>query len=246
MARTLDDLTYFARAIVGMQPWKYDYSCTLFAWRAEVESECAEKPRLRVGVLRTDGVVDPSPACARALGMAEAALRAQGHEIVEISPPDMYEALRLSSLLLNADGCQMFRSSFRRGEWEDRGARQMSFLMNLPRPLKYIYYLWVKYVRRDHVWAGLVRDWHAKSAYENWQLVAKREEYRGRWFDWWNGANIDFLIAPPNATPALPHDGMHEAVSSCGYTFLFNMVRCPSGLITLSRLGGHLEALKKH
>ena len=36
---------------------------------------------------------------------------------------------------------------------------------------------------------------------------------------------IDFLLTPPNATPAVQHDGMKDAVSSCGYTFLFNLVR---------------------
>ncbi len=227
MARTLDDLTYFTRSIIGMQPWKYDYTVHPLAWRTEVEKEFTEKKVLRFGVLRTDGVVDPSPACTRAMTTVEAALVMQGHEVVEISPPDMYEALRIGSLLLNADGCQMFRSFMRKGEWQDPGAEQMSWLMRLPRPLKYLYYLWVKYVQRDDIWAGLVRDWHRKSAYENWQLVAQREAYREKWFTWWDSAKVDFLLAPPNATPAVPHDGMKEAVSSCGYTFLFNLVGYP-------------------
>lgn len=224
MARTLNDLTYFTRVVIGMKPWVYDYSVHPLAWRPDVEREFAEKKKFRVGVLRTDGVVDPSPACRRALEMAEGALAREGHEIVEISPPDMYRALKMGALLLNADGCQMFRSFMRPGEWEDPGAYQMSWFMRMPRPLKYVYYLWVKYVRRDDVWAGLVRDWHAKSAFENWKLVAEREAYRAEWFEWWNAQDLDFILAPPNATPAVPHDGMKDAVSSCGYTFLFNIV----------------------
>ena len=35
---------------------------------------------------------------------------------------------------------------------------------------------------------------------------------------------MDVMLTPPNATPAVPHGGMHDAVSSCGYTFLFNLV----------------------
>ena len=227
MARTLDDLTYFTRSVIGMQPWKYDYTVHAIPWRAEVEKEFAEKPKLRVGVLRTDGVVDPSPACTRALEMAEAALRKEGHEIVEVTPPDMYLALRLASLLLNADGTQMFSSFMRYGEWNDPGAKRMAFLANLPSPLRYLYYLWVKYIRRDDIWAGLVRNWRTQSAFENWQLVAQREAYRTKWFNWWNAKKLDVLLAPPNATPAVPHDGMYDAVSSCGYTFLFNLVSRP-------------------
>lgn len=227
MARTLDDLTYFTRSIIGMKPWTYDPTVHPIPWREDAESKYAGAKVLRVGVLRTDGVVDPSPACVRALGMAEAALRREGHEIVEINPPNMFEGLRLASLLLNADGCQMFGSFFRSGEWSDPGAAQMTWLMNLPRPFKYLYYLWVKYVRRDNVWASLVKDWRAQSAFENWKLVLQRETYRTEWFDWWNEAGVDVLLTPPNATPAVPHNGMRDAVSSCGYTFLFNLVSVP-------------------
>ncbi|KAI1324619.1 amidase [Xylariaceae sp. FL0255] len=243
MTRTLNDLTYFTRSMVGMQPWKYDCTVHPLEWRSDIEKEYTAKSKLRVGMLRTDGVVDPSPACRRALEQTEAALKAAGHEIVEIDPPSPYEGLYLGAHLLNADGCQMFRSFFRTGEWDDKGAAQMEFLMNLPRPIKYLYYLWVKYIRRDNIWAGLVKNWHQKSAYENWQLVAKREAYRSKWFEWWNGAGIDFLLSPTNATPAVPHEGMKDAVSSCGYTFLFNVLDYTAGCIPITHVDKNLDGL---
>ncbi|KAH8655177.1 amidase [Xylariales sp. PMI_506] len=245
MARTLNDLTYFTRAVIEMQPWKYDPTVHPLTWRTDIEKQFSTKPKLRVGVMRTDGVVDPSPACVRAVEIVEDVLRSEGHEIVEVDPPSPYDGLVIGSQLLNADGCQTFKSFFRRGEWEDPGARQLSWLMNLPRPFKYLYYLWVRYVRRDAIWAGLIRDWHQKSAYENWQLVSRREAYRSKWFDWWNGAELDFLLTPPNATPAVPHDGMKEAVSSCGYTFLFNVLDYTSGVLPVTHVDKELDKLPK-
>ncbi|KAK0731309.1 amidase signature domain-containing protein [Lasiosphaeris hirsuta] len=244
MARTLGDLAYFTKAVVGMEPWKYDGTVHPLPWREGVEREFERSGRkLRVGVLRTDGVVDPSPACARALGMVEDALRRDGHEIVEVKPPDMYEALRLASLLLNADGCNMFETFRRSGEWNDPGAAQMRRLAKLPGPLRYLYYLWVKYVRRDDVWAGLIRHWRAQSAFENWKLVRDREAYRVKWFEWWNEQALDVLLTPPNATPAVPHDGMHDAVSSCGYTFLFNLVDYTAGVLPITHVDKNLDRL---
>jgi Asp-tRNA(Asn)/Glu-tRNA(Gln) amidotransferase A subunit family amidase len=243
MARTLNDLTYFTRSVVQMRPWTYDYACHPMEWRADIEEEFLEKKSLRVGMLRTDGVVDPSPACKRALEMTEDALRRAGHEIVEIDPPSPYEALVLASQLLNNDGVAMAKSFFRWGETNDRGVRQMRFYMKLPRPIKYLYYLWVKYVRGDAIWAGLLRDFHPKTGYESWQLVAKREAYKARWFNWWNAANVDFLLSPPNATPAVPHGGMHDAVSSCGYTFLFNMIDYTAGVIPVTHVDRAKDAL---
>ncbi|KAF4449148.1 hypothetical protein F53441_7544 [Fusarium austroafricanum] len=245
MARTLNDLTYFTRSIIEMEPWTYDYSCHPLPWRSDIEQEYSEKKSLRMGILRTDGVVDPSPACQRALGMVEAALREGGHEIVEIDPPSPYEALCLASILLCSDGLETVKSFFRWGEWNDRGAAQMSFYFSLPRPVKYLHYLWVKYVQRDPIWAGLLRNWHPQSGYEIWQLNAKRELYKRKWFDWWNKSEVDCLITPPNATPAVPHKGMHDACSSCGYTFMFNLLDYTAGVLPITQVDKSQDQLPR-
>jgi len=120
----------------------------------------------------------------------------------------------------------------------------MSWLMALPRPFKWVYYAWVKYVRRDEIWAGLIRDWNEKSCYEQWKLVTKREAYKAKFHDWWEQeAKIDFMITPPNATPAVPHEGMHDAVSSCGYTFLFNLLDYTAGIMPITHVDKALDQL---
>ena len=181
------------------------------------------------------GVIDPSPACARALEQVVSALRSEGHEIINVIPPSPYDALQIASNLLTADGCKTFHSFSRSGEWNDPGAAQMEFYMRIPRPIKYLYYLWVKYVRRDHIWAGLLKDFHERTVSQQWKLVARREAYKMEWHTWWQDeAKLDFLLTPPNATPAVPHNGMKDAVSSCGYTFLFNLVSQSSSAFTVS------------
>ncbi|EGY15657.1 hypothetical protein VD0002_g6916 [Verticillium dahliae] len=245
MARTLNDLTYFTRSIVEMKPWNYDYTVHPIPWRHDVEKEFLEKKKLRVGIMRTDGVVDPSPACLRAVEMVEDALRREGHEIVEVDLPHLREILRVASLALNSDGCLTYSSFLRPGEWVDAGAAQLSYLASMWRPTRYLYYLWVKYVRRDALWADLVRDFRPQSAFEAWKLVSQREKIRLAWFDWWEAAEVDFLVTPPNATPAVPHDGMGEAVSSCGYTFMFNLLDYSAGVLPVTHVDKNLDQLPK-
>ena len=164
--------------------------------------------------------------------------------MVDVSPPSPYEALKIASQLLLSDGCKTFRSFFRTGEWSDSGAAQLSFYCSLPSPIRYLYYLWVRYVRDDAIWAGLLRDWSEKTTPEQWQLVAKREAYKARWHTWWRDeAQMDFLLTVPNATPAVPHDGMKDAVSSCGYTFLFNLLDYSAGIIPVTRVDKQLDQL---
>jgi Asp-tRNA(Asn)/Glu-tRNA(Gln) amidotransferase A subunit family amidase len=57
MARTLNDLTYFTRSIIGMKPWHYDTTVHPISWRGDDEEEARSK-KLRIGVLKSDGIVD--------------------------------------------------------------------------------------------------------------------------------------------------------------------------------------------
>jgi Asp-tRNA(Asn)/Glu-tRNA(Gln) amidotransferase A subunit family amidase len=248
MARTLMDLTYFTRSIIQMQPWKYDPSVHPMPWRNDIETEFQKRKPLRVGVMRTDNVVDPAPACVRALDMAVNALKSQGHEVFNVSAPDPYEAMVIASNLLNADGTKMFRSWFRTGETDDAGAKEFGRYMRLPRFIKWFYWAYVKYIKGDEIWAGLLEHWHAKSAFENWQWVYKREAYRARWHEWWNsfgdkGDGLDIILSPPNATPAVPHGGMSTAAASCGYTFLFNLIDYTAGILPVTHVDPVKDAL---
>ncbi|KAK5110631.1 hypothetical protein LTR62_005670 [Meristemomyces frigidus] len=248
MARTLKDLTYFTRTFIQMQPWRYDQSVHPLAWRTAISTQYADQKVLKIGIMRTDNVVDPAPACARALDIAAQALRDQGHEVFDVSPPNPYEALVIASNLLNADGTKTFRSFFRTGESDDAGAREFGRYMRLPRIVKWFHWAWVKYIQRDEIWAGLLEHWHEKSAFENWQWVAKREAYKARFHDWWNGFGdrgdgMDFLLTPPNATPAVPHGGMSSAAAACGYTFVFNLLDYSAGIMPILHVDSVKDAL---
>lgn len=254
MARTLDDLTYFTKSMIGMKPWKYDHTVHPIEWREEAFTAAvapSEKKNLKVGLMRSDGVVPPSPAIARALRMAASALERAGHTVKDLPlasfPTTATPAygLQLASILLNSDGCKTFRSSFRTGESSDPGAAQLSFYMSLPRPLKWLYYAFVRYIKRDRLWAGLLRSFRPLTAAQNWQYVAKREAYRAAWFDWWNHEDqkFDFILCPVNATPALPHGAMRDAVSSCGYTFLWNLLDYTAGVLPVTKVDAIADAL---
>ncbi|KAL8815907.1 MAG: hypothetical protein Q9223_005010, partial [Gallowayella weberi] len=224
MARTLPDLIYFTKSMIGMKPWEYDHSVHPIPWRDDIFHSFKDQKTLRIGVMESDGVVPPTPACLRALQTVTSSLSST-HTIIPLSPPSPTYALSLAASLLNADGARTFRSFFRTGETSDPGAAQLSFYMSLPLPIRYLHYLWTKYIRQDPLWADLLWEIKERSVCEQWKLVAKREAYRAEWHRWWRdeAGDVDVILTVPNATPAVPHGGMREAVASCGYTFLFNL-----------------------
>ncbi|KAJ6015883.1 Amidase [Penicillium herquei] len=244
MARTLNDLTYFTRAMIGMQPWKYDHTVHPIVWRDELEVEAQSKP-LRIGLMSSDGVIPPTPAIERALATTVAALTEAGHTVTEITTPngaDPFTGLNLASQLLNSDGCHHFNVPIRSFEPSDPGADQLTRIAHLPRPLRYLYYLYVRYIKRDTILATLIRDFGPKSSAQLWPLVAQREAFRATWHNWWNAEpqQFDFILCPANATPALPHKAMHDAMSSCGYTFLWNLLDYSAGVMPV----GHVEVAR--
>ena len=157
--------------------------------------------------------------------MVVSTLRDDGHVVKDVFPPSPYQGLEIASQLLAADGCSVFAKPFRTGETNDPGAAQLWSYMKLPWIFKSLHTLFLRFIRRDSLWSGLLSVWYPKTVAQNWALVTEREAYRGRWLDWWMESEIDILITPPHASPALPHRAMKDAVSSCGYTFLFNLVR---------------------
>ncbi|KIM42466.1 hypothetical protein M413DRAFT_134551 [Hebeloma cylindrosporum] len=239
MARTLEDLEYFWKAIVSMEPWKYDHSCLPIPWR---NIDLTKKP-LTWGVMWDDGVVLPSPACKRALDLVVDTLRKYGHEVVDINPPSPYEGLKLGSRLILADGGKTATAPMRAFESNDPGMVQAMRMFGLPSFLRKLYMLYVRYIKRDEVYAGLLDGWHAKPVVEFWPLVAKREEYKAQWWAFWQEKKLDFVLTVPNALPAVPHGGMKNGFSSCGYTFLFNLLDYSAGVLPITHVDGTLDRL---
>lgn len=236
MARTMADLSYFTKSVVQMQPWKYDHGVTPLPWREDLTEkvkDAKERSKLRIGVMRSDGLVDPSPACARAIDMVVNSLRKAGFSVHDVTPPtdefSPFSGLLLASQLINSDGGRTIRSLLQPGEWLVEGAAGLVRWMALPSIIRRIYGFWVRYIRRDPVWADLLAGLNAKGCFEQWKLVSKREAFRARLFDWWKKEEkLDFMITAPNATPAIPHGAMREAGASCSYAVLYNLVSCLS------------------
>ncbi|KAF2033109.1 amidase [Setomelanomma holmii] len=99
MARTLEDITLYSRAIIDAQPWTLDPKMLPIPWR-QVEP----KKKLKIAVLSNDGICLPTPPVLRALKETTEGLKEAGHEIVEWDPKLHRKALELLGRMFVADG----------------------------------------------------------------------------------------------------------------------------------------------
>ncbi|KAH8830102.1 amidase signature enzyme [Flagelloscypha sp. PMI_526] len=245
MARTLSDLEYFWKAIVSMEPWTYDHSCLVKPW---IDYKLGKV--LKFGILSDDGVVAPSPACRRALDIVVNALKANDHNITTISPPSPADGLVLGSQLLLVDAAKAATTPLSWGESNDPGIAQLGRFLSFPSFVRRIYTWYIRYIRRDVIYARLLEGAGEKTVPEFWNLFVKREAYRAEWFDWWNAqkddaGDLDFVLTVPNALPAMPHGGGKQGWMGCGYTFLWNVLDYTAGVIPVTHVSSDLDILKQ-
>ncbi|OAA66505.1 fatty-acid amide hydrolase [Niveomyces insectorum RCEF 264] len=100
LARSLDDVETYTRAVLGGQPWLHDAKCLPIPWRTDV----VIPDKLKIGVLWHDGVVRPTPPVARALRTTAERLQAAGHTVVDWDPVDQEEGANLLARMFVADG----------------------------------------------------------------------------------------------------------------------------------------------
>ena len=73
-------------------------------WSDTLFSKYANKTKLKFGYYFDDGVTIASPPVKRAVLMTAKALQAQGHEVVEIVPPNVTEMVHIFAALTTYDG----------------------------------------------------------------------------------------------------------------------------------------------
>ncbi|KAK7202485.1 amidase signature domain-containing protein [Myxozyma melibiosi] len=239
MCRYFEDLEYVFKAIIDMKPWDYDYTSHPIPWR-----EVTLPAKLKIGVMYDDSVVTPSPACARALQLTVDALKKQGHEVVVFTPPSPLEALRIATQLIVADAGKMGTSHLlSRCEKYDLGVMKFIKIAKLPSFIKKIWAWFILKFKGDFVLATLLKNWSEKSMFDYMELIMEREGYRNDFYNAWKDSGIDFLLTVPNATPALPHNGMFEAFASVGYASMFNLVDYSAGVIPVIHVDKEIDAL---
>ncbi|ODQ56293.1 putative amidase [Saitoella complicata NRRL Y-17804] len=190
------------RAVIDGAPWMYDPACVRMPWR-KVEIEPKGKEKIRVGVMRWDGVVMPTPTIQRALSYAIHKLSEESRiEIVEYEPLEHYEAWKLIAELYFLDGGATIRDILASGGEE-------------PEPLT------------SHILGDTPDGNHfcrPHSVREIWDLCARRDEFRKRYLHHWQSHHIDCLLSPvgPSTAPRL------GTSKYWGYTSIWNLLDYPS------------------
>ena len=199
MARSIADLRLFTDNVANASPWFKDPKCIPMPWRP-VEL----KPKLKLGVLWHNGVVQPTPPVARALKTVVDKLKASGsYDLVDWPSTDHVEAYELMGRFFVADG----------------GKSVQSVLDPVGEP-------W-----RPEMQAYASAD--ELGVHDLWQLQKQRTALQKRYLDRWAACSGLDAILGPVSPYAVPKNGCFRNVSYTGvFNVLdYSSVSFPTGMV---------------
>lgn len=245
LAQNLEDLTEFCRRFVGLKPWIHCHTCVPVPWRPV---QFAPAQKLRFGVLRSDGITIPTPACKRALQLAIDALKNQGHEVVDYTPPSLLYGLGLGLQIAFAAGTPTLKP-LRKGESINEAAINGNFLQNLPNFVRnFMAWMLRKYsspAGRNDDWAYLLDGFgKCPSVEEVHKLFVKKDSYLAEWNRSLNENGIDFILTLPYPTPAIPRGttGKATLISASG-CFIYNFLDYAAGCMPVTFVDKTIDSL---
>jgi Asp-tRNA(Asn)/Glu-tRNA(Gln) amidotransferase A subunit family amidase len=188
---------------------------------------------LRIGFYVDDGYFPASAAMKRAVREAARGLEATGCSVREFSPPEIVEALQLFYGLFTADGGARFKEMLK-GSTSDARIKDLMTLGSVPNPIRPA--VAALYGVRGQRRVAQLLGWAGKrSQAETAALVARRDAYRQRFLA--ALGDLDVLISPPCAVPAVTHGATRELVTaSVCYTLLYNLLGWPAGVVAATRV----------
>lgn len=203
MGPDVDSLVWFMRAVCS--PGGYMYRVDPYALPMPFnEAEYSSTEKLTIGYYDHDNWLTASPACRRAVKVAKQLLEARGHRLVPvIFPFDVPEMRRLMEVYVAGvfpDGGTEMASVLAK-DVVDPAHKFMKKFLSTP--------IWLRKLKAAFIGSPYMRTLYRGCEADTKTVVQKYNDvfhFRAKFGAFWNRYDLDAIICPVAATPALPVD----------------------------------------
>lgn len=155
----------------------------------------------------------------------------------------MFEAMCLFTGLTSADGYKTLTSHLGPDPRED-SLFLVTLGPSLPSFIRRLSCWAASTLLGDKIYATCLDNSRMKSVQEYYGFVARRDELRKRWYDEvWKKYELDGIIAPVQASPALPHGATKTLAPLATGTILYNVIDSPCGVVPVTRVDPSKDGL---
>ena len=119
--------TYFSfQVALANQPWLVEPSLVNKPWKSSFAGKGLVKEQLTIGLLISDGIVDPHPPIVRSLQETARALEAAGHKVIPWVPFSHGEIVEVIGAMYFIDGGNRLRALLKEGDEEPLTSLEMA------------------------------------------------------------------------------------------------------------------------
>ncbi|CAE6381691.1 unnamed protein product [Rhizoctonia solani] len=240
MARSVADVKYACEVFFGLQATVPAATLPPVKYRTDLDFS---KP-LKIGYFKSDRFVRASPACQRAVLESVEALKGKGHIIEEVNPPDIAELLKLFVEISAADGYKTMLSHLQ-SDKQEPALFLVTLGPRLPAFVRALSNLLVRLFVNDTTFARLFGASRPRTVTDLWASSAARLAADSALQNhlWAQTLNLDVLICPVQALPAIPHGATKTLTPLAASTLAWNVVECPVGVVPVTHVDPHKDAL---
>jgi amidase len=187
LALDMDAIEVFLKPVIDARPGLYDFSVVDVPWRT-----ATVRHPLRIGVVPPDPMFPLHPPVQRTLAEAAKLLKAQGHEIIELSAEEckVTELNEVAWNIFSLDTAAM-------EHLQAAGEPPVPALVHIRRQVE---------ILTQAGNTSLPDLSHLDRLGKLAALNARRAELRETWRKLWNSHDLHICLAPPAQNTAVPHD----------------------------------------
>lgn len=249
LGKCVDDIREVFKAMVSEEQGCLDPTVSRQRWNDKWEKE-ALKP-LRVGFIDNDDFLETCNSNKRAVKEACEALKKRGHTIVPLAGfmPPLSESQGIYTGVFSSEGKLRSFIHALKGEPMIEAYKGWARVAGLSKSVRKVlaFILWLIGEKRA---SHLMIHSGEKSANELFQYVKEIHVMKDRLLKLWKTYELDAIITPGLALPALKHDeGVSLYVNGC-YANFWNIVNFPTGAMPITKVRKdeteYKEPLRKH
>ncbi len=199
------------------------------------DSKPIDVSKLRIGVYADDGFFSPCPAVRRGIAEGVEGLKARGATIVELDPPPTLAMLKSYFAIASADGGEDFRRLLKGSQLEPEVGRLVR-LAALPRWLRPLIAMLALSSLGKHKMAAIFKASGPRSASSLWQVTWQAICQVQQLFTDWDKANVDVVLCPTHATPAMKPNCAVDMLPAASYSIVTNLLGVPCGTVPATRV----------
>jgi fatty acid amide hydrolase len=242
MARTVADLELAMRVLAAPGLEKIDPRIAPVPWP---DPKAVSIEGLRIGVFEDDGYWPASPSLRRAVREAAEILTSRGAIVEPFEDPDPEAATRLYFSFLMADGLQWERGHLR-GNPVDPRIKMAMRIARVPSALHRPIASLLGSVGGQKRLADGFRWSKKRSARGYWRLLEDRTDWRNRFLAAMDEKQLDAIVCPPHAVPAMLHGATKLLYDTPSYLMRFNVLGMPAGSVAATRVREGEETDRPH